>query len=145
MSKTIELDIPHDAAERERIRAADAEWKCCGCGKPSPKLERVCDCATGVLFRIVNGKIEHEVATAPPTDAGKQFRALCPDEYPLPWTEQRVPASNTIFIIAANNRAIFQIKNEDFSLATLIAATVMVAVNTCGGFRAELDNWGKPL
>lgn len=40
----------------------DLEWRCCNCGKPSPKLERVCHCATGVLFRRIDGKMEHAVA-----------------------------------------------------------------------------------
>lgn len=56
MSKTISLNIPESAAEREAIRTA---FCCSGCGKPSPNQIKPCKCATGVGFRIVDGKVEH--------------------------------------------------------------------------------------
>lgn len=27
----------------------EQDWKCCGCGKPSPNRERVCDCPTNCV------------------------------------------------------------------------------------------------
>lgn len=56
MPQTINLDIPNSAAEREAIRTA---FCCSGCGKPAPDQVKPCQCATGVGFRIIDGKIQH--------------------------------------------------------------------------------------
>lgn len=41
-------------------------WKCCGCGAAYPTRRRICDCATGVLYRRDgNGFIVHEVKIEP--------------------------------------------------------------------------------
>lgn len=47
MSKTIELNIPRTAAERIGAQ----EWKCAGCGRPTPGRARSCECPTNVVSR----------------------------------------------------------------------------------------------
>jgi len=39
-------------------------WLCCGCGVASKDRERLCDCATGVLYRRDGTKIMHAIKTA---------------------------------------------------------------------------------
>lgn len=45
---------------------ASNDWKCAGCGKPSPDHRRNCECATSVLFRQTDKGIEHVVKTIVP-------------------------------------------------------------------------------
>lgn len=42
------------------MSADRTQWQCSGCGVEVPDFIRRCDCATGVAFRIIDGKIEHE-------------------------------------------------------------------------------------
>lgn len=65
MTKTIELDIPQDAAER--VARQDA-WKCSNCGRPHPDRVRSCDCPTGCLFRMEGKRMLHEVKIGGPSD-----------------------------------------------------------------------------
>lgn len=48
------------------------DWLCCGCGKPSPNRDRVCDCATDSLYRRANGKMEHEIKRLTPHEIALQ-------------------------------------------------------------------------
>lgn len=78
-------------------------------------------------------------------DAQSQFRAICPDDAPLPWGDHRVPAKNTIILTDANGKGVLQITRDDYTDALGIAALVLIAVNTCGGYKAEIDTWGRPM
>ena len=37
------------------------DWKCAGCGIVSPGKIRICDCATGCVFKYENGKMVNEL------------------------------------------------------------------------------------
>lgn len=54
---TINLDIPHDPAEREARRAAST-WRCAGCGASSPDRQRICGCPTNVVVETATGRQE---------------------------------------------------------------------------------------
>lgn len=50
MSKTVKLPFGPDDIK--------SGWRCPGCGALSPNRERVCKCATSVVCRTVDGKME---------------------------------------------------------------------------------------
>lgn len=71
-------------------------------------------------------------------DLHAEFASMAPNS-PLPWTMKPVPAANMIFIVDANDRAVLQVRHTLYADACGIAGMILTAVNTCGGFKAELS------
>jgi hypothetical protein len=66
------------------------------------------------------------------------FQAFAPDA-PLPWTEHPYRRGR---IVDANGDEVCVLDGSDPNWRG-IAAMIVVAVNTCGGFRAEVDPAGR--
>lgn len=48
-------------------------FRCAGCGKFTPDMVKTCDCATGVCFRIKDGKSDNRSYIDPTAEAAAAF------------------------------------------------------------------------